>query len=145
MENIKNFLFGISLGIILLASLGLNIVLHESGHFTAAKIADLNPKMHFFEPYGGGKVSSFTPNFFVTYGGKGSLAKDFGIAFAGPLVNLIITLFLLTVYFVIPKEKRTLRLNLVFAMLIVPSLMSFVANMLPIGFSDGSLILNYLK
>jgi len=141
----KSLLFGMVLGIALFGSLFFNIVAHETGHWIAAEAFNLDPKIHLFEPFTGGKSSLFTPNFFTTYNSAAPESADAGIAFAGPLVNLIITLGLTAAYFAIPKEKRTFKLALLFIVLIVPSLISFIANMLPLPATDGSLIWNFLK
>ena len=141
----KSLLFGMALGIALFASLFFNITAHEAGHWTAAEALNLNPKIHIFEPYTGGSFSLFTPNFFTTYNGNGSPLADAKIAFAGPLVNLIITIGMIAAYFAIPKDKRTFNTALIFIVLIVPSLISFVANLLPLPATDGSLIWNFLR
>ncbi len=141
----KSLLFGMALGIVLFSSLFLNIVAHEVGHWAAAKTLNLNPKIHMFEPYEGGGFSLFTPNFFTTYTGNGSPLTDAKIAFAGPLANLIITICLIATYFAIPKEKRTFNIALLFIVLVVPSLISFIANLLPLPATDGTMIWNFLR
>lgn len=144
-RRLKSLLFGMALGAILLGSLFLNIFAHEAGHWTAAEAFNLNPKIHVFEPYAGGKFSLFTPNFFTTYSPNSLHLTDVIVAFAGPLVNLLITIGLIAVYFAIPKEKRTFRLNLILTVLIIPALISFIANMLPLPATDGSIIWNLVR
>ncbi len=141
----KSLLFGMALGLALFGSLFFNIVAHETGHWIAAETLNLNPKIHLFEPFTGGKSSLFTPNFFTTYNSAAPESADAGIAFAGPLVNLIITICLIAAYFAIPKEKRTFNISLLFIVLIVPSLISFVANLMPLPATDGNLIWNFLR
>ena len=143
-NRLKSLLIGMALGIALFASLFLNIAAHEAGHWTAAEMLDLNPKIHLFEPYEGGSFSLFTPNFFTTYKASGMLSNDILIALAGPLVNLAITAALIGTYFAIPKEKRTFNMSLLFIVLIVPSLISFAANLMPLPATDGSMIWNFL-
>lgn len=141
----KSLLFGMALGIALLGSLFLNIFAHEAGHWTAAEAFSLNPQIHVFEAYGGGSFSFFTPTFFTTYNPAGTLNQDILVAFAGPLFNLIITLGLIATYFAIPKEQRTFKPTLLFIVLTIPALISFVANLMPFPSTDGSMIFSYLR
>jgi len=144
-RRIKSLLFGMALGILLLGGLLFNIVAHETGHWMAANSFDLNPKVHLFESYSTGKVSLFTPNFFTTYNSVDSDLVDAAIASAGPLANLIITLVLTAAYFAIPKNRRNYKVTMIFIVLLIPSIISVIANLLPIPFNDGSMIWNYLR
>ena len=142
---IKQLLFGMGLGTILLVGLFFNIVAHEAGHWAVAEADGLKPEIHFFEQSQEGKASFYTPSFSVSYSGRSSPEEDAEIAFAGPVVNLIITLVLMGLYFVIPKGKRTVNLALIFIMLVLPSLISFIVNMLPFAGNDGNILINALR
>ena len=144
-RRIKSLLFGMALGAMLLGGLFFNIVAHETGHWLAANSFGLDPHIHLFESYSTGKVSLFTPNFFTTYNSVNAPAIDAKIAFGGPLVNLLITLGLFGAYFAIPKEKRTFKVTLIFTVLLIPSIISVIANMLPIPFNDGGMVWSFLR
>ena len=141
----KSLIFGMVLGIALLGSLFFNIFAHEAGHWTAAEIFSMEPKIHIFEAYGGGSFSLFTPNFFTTYNPVGTVGQDILVAFAGPLFNLLITIGLIATYFAIPKEHRTFKITLLFVVLTIPALVSFIANLMPFPSTDGSMIFSYLR
>jgi len=144
-RRIKSLLFGMGLGLLLLGFLLFNIVAHEAGHWAIADSFGLEPKIHLFESYSSGKISLFTPNFFTTYNSVDSDLVDATIASAGPLANMLITICLIAAYFAVPKEKRTFRVKLIFTVLLIPSIISVIANMLPIPFNDGSMIWSYLR
>ncbi len=137
----KQMLAGMLLGAIFLASFFLNIFVHELGHYSVAKAANLEPEIHLGISY---KDNHFyTTNFYVSYSAKSDeyLPVDILIALAGPLANISVLIGLLAVYFKAPKKTRVTKL--VFAALLVPTILSIFSNLLPFGGSDGSTALNY--
>ena len=134
----KPLMRGIVLGLILFGGLYGNIVAHEMGHWLVANELNLDPKIHLFESPENGTRSFFNQNFFTTYNAD-SVKNDMFVAFAGPMINLIIALGLIALYFTIPKQKKYIRLIVI--MLIIPAILSFISNMLPTAGSDGALIM----
>jgi membrane-associated protease RseP (regulator of RpoE activity) len=129
---------GIVLGLILFGGLYGNIVAHEMGHWLVANELNLDPKIHLFESPENGTRSFFNQNFFTTYNAD-SVKNDMFVAFAGPMINLIIALGLIALYFTIPKQKKYIRLIVI--MLIIPAILSFVSNIIPTAGSDGFVML----
>jgi Zn-dependent protease len=134
----KPLIRGMMLGLVLFVSLYGNIVLHELGHFIVAKYFDLQPKMYFFDNGSGTGFSFFNQHFYTTYSPIANSSKDFFIALAGPLVNLILTIVLAIIYVKIPKTKQNLKLAIL--MLLIPAIISFVSNILPLAGTDGAII-----
>jgi len=134
----KPLMRGIVLGLILFGGLYGNIVAHEMGHWLVANELNLDPKIHLFESPENGTRSFFNQNFFTTYNAD-SVKNDMFVAFAGPMINLIIALGLIALYFTIPKQKKYIRLIVI--MLIIPAILSFVSNIIPTAGSDGALIM----
>lgn len=134
----KPLMRGIVLGLILFGGLYGNIVAHEMGHWLVANELNLDPKIHLFESPENGTRSFFNQNFFTTYNAD-SVKNDMFVAFAGPMINLIIALGLIALYFTIPKQKKYIRLIVI--MLIIPAILSFVSNIIPTAGSDGFVML----
>ena len=137
---------GLLLLVLLLGSFALNIGIHEYGHYVVADHYGLNPEIHIDTVSSGDKFALFTPSIFTSYtsGSVELTSQDAVIAFAGPFVNLAFALVICAAYLVIPKRKRTFLVQTCFAMLAVPAFLSFVVNLLPVGFSDGAIILSAL-
>ncbi len=134
----KQMLASMLLGIIFLASFFGNVFVHELGHYSIAKAADLEPEMHF----GTGTNSYYTTGFYVSYNAESAEIHsiDALIAFAGPLANILLLVGLLAIYFRIPKTRAV---KLIFAALLIPTILSIFSNLLPFAGSDGGIILNY--
>ena len=129
------------LGLFFLGSFFANVFTHELGHYAVAEAAGLQPKMH--ADFSTDNTAYFTTTgFFVSYNAESSdfLPIDGLIAFAGPLMNVILLAVILTAYFKMPK-KTTLT-KLFFAALLIPTVLSVVFNLLPFAGADGSIILN---
>jgi len=142
---LRKVLFGMMLGAILFASMFANIFLHEEGHYAVAKSFDLSPKIHIGEVPAGEKSTFFVLSFYTTYLAKTNSQQDAEIAFAGPLVNLLLTCIFACLYFVIPKKVRgRTYLEMILLVLLIPSLVSFIVNILPIPYSDGSVIFSFI-
>ena len=129
------------LGLFFLGSFFANVFTHELGHYAVAEAAGLQPKMH--ADFGTENTAYFkTTGFFVSYNAESSdfVPTDGLIAFAGPLMNVILLVIILGVYFKMPK-KTTLT-KLCFVALLIPTVLSVVSNLLPFAGTDGSIILN---
>lgn len=141
----KPLIKGMLLGVLLFTGLYGNIMLHETGHFIAAEHFNLQPKMYLFDNGTGTGFSFFNQNFYTTYNSPASYASyvDFLIALAGPLANVLLVLGLAIAYFKVPKTKGTLRLAIL--MLLIPSVISVLSNLLPVAGTDGGIVWNYLR
>ena len=135
---------GFILPFLLIGSFFLNVAIHEYGHYAVADHYGLNPEIHFSaisqDTEG---IALYGPSAYTSYS---SSSRDFTpqdgiIALAGPLINLGFALAICGVYLAIPKQKRTFPVQACFAMMLVPSFLSFIINMLPIGASDGAIVL----
>ena len=136
---------GALLGILLFAGLYGNIFAHELGHYLMADHFSLEPKVYLFDNGTGTGFSFFNQNFYTTYDNPSTqTAKtDFMIALAGPVANLLIVLALVCLYFKIPKQKQILRLAVI--MLLIPSIVSVLSNIIPAAGTDGGIIWSYLR
>lgn len=126
----------------------MNLYIHEYGHYTVANYYGLNPETHFesITISSDSKINPYTPAAYTSYtsNSRELTTQDAAIAFAGPLVNLIFALIVCAAYLALPKQKRTFWVQTSFAILAVPAFISFIINLLPLGFSDGAIILNAL-
>lgn len=141
----KPLIRGMLLGIMLFTGLYGNIILHEAGHFVTAEHFNLQPKMYLFDNGTGTGFSFFNQNFYTTYDKPITQAAtvDFLIALAGPLANLLLASLLVFAYLKIPKTKPGLRLAIL--MLLIPSIISVISNLLPAAGTDGGIVWSYLR
>lgn len=141
----KWLILAILLPVLLFGSFFVNVYVHEYGHYAVADYYGLNPEIHFnTEPISDySKLSLYSPAAYTSYSSDSTeyTTQDATIALAGPLVNLAFALIIYGIYLAIPKKKRNFWVQACFAMLVIPAFMSFVINIAPIGFSDGSIIL----
>lgn len=139
----KQIPLALLLPILLVGSFFLNIYIHEYGHYCVAEYFGLNPEVHFATTDAdGNKISLYSPAAYTTYSSesKNLTTQDAIIAFAGPFVNLLFALVFCIVYITLPKKRKTFLTKTVFAMIIIPAIISFVINLIPVGISDGSII-----
>ena len=144
--KIKPLLKGVLFGVLLFAGLYGNIVLHELGHFSAASYLGLDPEMHLFEPAENPTGFGFlAQDNYVSYTSTTTELSfnDFLVAFAGPLANFIFAGLLFVAFLMIPNTKPTLKAAVV--MLMIPSLLSAVANLFPNPGVDGYVVWSYLR
>lgn len=132
--------------LIIFASMTLNIVLHEAGHYTTADLLNLDPEMHLESPVNisEGTVVT-TPNFaYVSYSSTTSSItfQDALVAASGPLVNAMLALLAISAYIFYPKKNGLIKYSLL--MFIIISIVSLAANLIPVSPSDGSILFEYL-
>ncbi len=134
--------------VVLVAGFTANIYLHELGHWAVANHFGLNPQISTGSAITGLAaldLTGGTPLIWTSYRGAGALnGQDALIAFAGPAVNIAIAVIATLLYLAIPRRKRTPLVNLIFIMVLIPAVLSAVANLIPIAPSDGWVIFSYL-
>jgi len=139
----KPLLLGALLGIALFVSLFANIAVHEFGHWTVAGYYGLSPEMHFGEAPNGETVSLYSPTFFTTYNAPDRDTQDFLVALSGPLANVLMATVLTAVYAFIPRKSQYT--TLLFIVIIMPAILSAIANLLPMPASDGEVVWQFLR
>ncbi len=127
--------------------MGFNIVAHETGHYVVAEIYGYNPEMHFNTPLTN-ESKTFEIDTAVAYVSYSSFTADIVredayIAFAGPLVNLILGIIFTVVYIIRPNKDDFP--SLILLIFVITSLVAGLSNLYPAGSSDGLVILNYLR
>ena len=130
---------------VFVGSMGFNIFMHELGHFAVAEAYDSNPEMHFM-PDGVSVNAFYTADSKIAYVSYDSdtvdiTQQDVKIAMAGPLVNLLLGSLGMLLYL---SPKRSDLSKMLLILLIVPSYVSFVINIIPISPSDGFYLFQYL-
>lgn len=137
----RQLAFGI---LIVFISMATNVLLHELGHFAVADALGFNPSLHIEAPLSitGKYVAAGAA--YTTYSTiyPGVSFQDVLIAVAGPLVNAILVLAAFAVYLFSPKHKDLIKFGLLIFVLV--SLISLAVNIIPLGATDGSVILSYL-
>jgi hypothetical protein len=130
-------IFAVFLGVFLL-----NVYTHEIGHYVVADAFGLEPKIT-MEPLRDGLSFTAEPKP-LAYTEFNKTESDFElilIAIAGPIVNLLITIIFLIVYV---NYKHNVRIQNIALAGLVPSLFSFVINIIPYSTTDGMMILQAL-
>ena len=128
-------------------SMGFNIALHELGHYVVADEFGYEPKIHFNSPIDN-ETNTVEIDAAVAYVSYKSYTADTTrgdafIAFAGPLVNLILGILFTVLYIYYPRKDQILAL-----ILLIFAITSYVAgfsNLYPHGSSDGTIIFEYLR
>jgi len=128
--------------IVFLASFLGNVYAHELGHYVAADIFGLNPTMS-FEP------AKDALNFgveskelaYTEFDKTDNNEQMFFIALAGPLVNLLLIMIFLLIY--VNYRHIPVIQNIAIGGLI-PSIFSFIVNIIPYGTTDGMMILSLI-
>jgi Zn-dependent protease len=119
----------------------LNVIAHEIGHYVGADYYGLKPRIDYeFENFVDLSFSvksvSVASTVFIN---DGDDSKIFLIAVMGPFINLVLGVFLISLFFVFKLKIREL-----FLIGGVVSLVSFIMNILPFEGSDGSLVLRII-
>ena len=135
--------------IVLFASLGLNIVVHELGHFAVASALDFQPNMEFAAPVNFSDKGVLTVNPEIAFTSYITATPDYNVsdalvAIAGPLANLLLAGLLMLVYFRIPIHRRTGIVPMIFIFFIVPAIVAGVTNLIPINPIDGYILFKSL-
>lgn len=132
--------------VVLIVSMLANVYLHELGHFMVADSFALNPEIHLTSPVKM-KGAAFSFNNIVAYTSYNSTdnpAKVALIAIAGPGMNILIALIACLIYLIIPRQKRTWSIYLIFIIVLVSALFSAAFNLIPVYPSDGYILLQNL-
>ena len=128
--------------IFVLSFLG-NVYLHEFGHYAAADLLGLHPEIY-MEPVTKDTFSLTLQSESLAYtefDNTSSKKELIFVAIVGPLVNLLLTLIFLIIYLDY-KHKPQIQ---VFAIAgLIPSILSFVINVLPYATTDGMMIVRAL-
>jgi len=139
-NNLKLMETILTVTIVFLASFLGNVYAHELGHYVVADMFGLSPKMS-FEP------ANEALNFgveskelaYTEFNQTQNKDQMFFIALAGPLVNLLLVMIFLLIY--INYRHIPIIQNIAIGGLI-PSIFSFVVNIIPYASSDGMAIIS---
>jgi Zn-dependent protease len=130
--------------LIFISSLAMNLVIHEGAHYGVAEILGVNPEVRFTPENVSSKnfFSMDTELAYVQYSSDtADITKDDAlIASAGPLADLTLGSLGLFFYF---KTKRTKVAKMLLVFVIVPALVSFVTNAMPVYPADGYYVFQY--
>ncbi len=142
-------------------SVFVNVYLHELGHYVVADHYGLEPDMHIdsiIEGEPGEARFNMNPEAYVRYRNPGDTWKNIFVTAAGPLMNLLLFVFFFSMNImskrwfrkkirvakrVDPKSavvyiRASFMVDLVLLSMAVPSLISFIVNMMNIPGSDGA-------
>lgn len=134
---------------VLLAGLLLNVVAHEVGHFAVASAFGLEPEIYLegaFVQYDGasfGFVGAGSPEAHVSYLTPVSGVADALVAFAGPFVNVVLSIIFGGTLILARNRGETAKFLLV--LLILVSVLSAMFNLVPVTGTDGAVMLAALR
>lgn len=169
---LSSVIFLVVFGVLL--SISMNVYLHELGHYVVADYYELNPTMHVTNVLSLENDSlrvNMNPVAYVQYQNPGNtpeaIRKNINVTLAGPLVNLIITIFFVVTYiftkFFVKKKlfnseiykrsssyrlkvfKLSFLVDVIFISLLIPSLVSVIVNLSNIPGSDGAFLRELIK
>ena len=149
MKAIGYIVLGLIGVIALLGSLFLNIAIHEVGHYGVADTFGLEPEIYLrgpFVKYDGntvGFVGIGTPDARVSYLEPSSGAADAVVAFGGPFVNIMLSIFFAGLYLIMRNRSETTRIMIL--LMLIPSLLSVMFNLVPVTGTDGAAMLAALS
>ena len=130
----------------IILSLLVNVLLHESGHYIVAEGFELEPTMQFFDGLydSEGKVAfdlkrlNSEPLAYTEFNFPNSIMQYIFVTFAGVVANMIFALMILVGYH---YTKRTLLKKIIFLSLLVPTIFSIVLNLnIYSQASDGAIL-----
>ncbi len=143
---LAGFLQAALIGGVLIVSLLFNVYIHELGHFAVASAFNLNPELHID---GAARGLAFAMNgepiAWTAYSSISTKLQDIYVTMAGPIANLLLSAMLGLTYFIVPKRKRKILIQLLFITAILPAIMAFVGNIIPTAGNDGSILLSLLR
>jgi membrane-associated protease RseP (regulator of RpoE activity) len=139
-RNLKVIETTLVVTIVFFASFLGNVYAHELGHYVAADMFGLSPRISY-------ESAKDTLNFgleskalaYTEFNQTENKEQMFFIALAGPLVNLLLVMIFLLIY--INYRHIPVIQNIAIGGLI-PSIFSFVVNILPYASSDGMAIIS---
>lgn len=122
----------------------INIPLHETGHFLAAKTMGFEPEFHFLENESENGFRTSAAVAYVSYLSPTSenTSKDAIIALSGPIVNLMLALIGLISF--IKLKGKNIYLEVMAMVFFLISIVAFASNLIPTPLSDGGIILSAL-
>ena len=151
------------------ASITINVHLHEFGHYWAAEHYELDPEVHItnvVELNSGEIRLNMNPLAYTEFKDPFDTDKNLRITLAGPIMNIMLTILFVLPYLILRRiirkkmafmnligdnlmEWKWLRvcfiLDVIFISLIVPSLVSSIVNLSNAPGSDGAYIRELLK
>ena len=141
MENvlIKVLKVSLILLIFVISFIG-NVYLHEGGHYAAAGLLGLNPNIEISSI--GESVNYILeskPVASVSFEGDASKGEMFLVGLMGPFMNILLSFVFLIIYFA-NKQNEYVRKFAVAGL--IPSILSFIVNILPFEGTDGNILLS---
>jgi len=128
--------------IVFLSSFIGNVLLHETGHYLTASMFGLNPSMYVSSPAESlNYIFESKPIASVSFSESASNEQTFLVGLMGPAVNLFLAVIFLVIY-IESKQNKYIGKSALAAFL--PSILSFIINILPLGSTDGSVLLSLL-
>ena len=122
---LKNILLMPALFLIVLASLFINVSIHESAHYLVAENYGLSPSISMQS--GVGFLWNSEPIAYTSYSG-GTRQQDIAIALAGPLANLLAMLL------------GILAVQIIMLAFALVAFLSFASNIYPTAGADGYIL-----
>jgi hypothetical protein len=127
--------------VFLISFLG-NVYFHEIGHFVAADSMGLNPKINIEPLENSLKFTTQSQALAYTEFDKTETKSQmFFIAIMGPLVNLLLIIIFFMIY---THYAHNPRIQIVALAGLIPSIFSFIVNIIPFGVTDGMIILTQI-
>jgi len=118
-----------------------NVYFHEGGHYLAAEMFGLRPSLEVASIDNSlNYILESKPITSVSFDEAGKI-ETFIIGLLGPLINLLISIIFLIIYL----ANRNDYVKMVSLTGFIPSIMSFVVNILPFNGTDGSVLLSLLN
>ncbi|HIH14293.1 MAG TPA: hypothetical protein HA224_03490 [Nanoarchaeota archaeon] len=130
---LKNILLMPALFLIVLASLFINVSIHESAHYLVAENYGLSPSISMQS--GVGFLWNSEPIAYTSYSG-GTRQQDIAIALAGPLANLLAMLLGILAY----RKTNSFAVQIIMLAFALVAFLSFASNIYPTAGADGYIL-----
>jgi len=139
---IKILKVGLVLLIFTISFIG-NVYLHEYGHYVTAGLLGLNPNIEISSI---GESLNYIleskPVASVGFEGDALKSEMFLVGLMGPFMNILLSFVFLIIYFASEKNEYVKKFALAG---LIPSVLSFIVNMLPFEGTDGNILLSLLN
>lgn len=145
MKLLKLFVTAASM---LLVALAINVPMHELGHYVVAESYGNSPEFHFFEnelsvDENGVQTSAVVLAYVSYFANSPELStQDAVIAFAGPLMNLLLGILGLGIFLIV--RKKNIYAEVAAFVFMIMCFIAFLSNLIPFGVSDGAVIVSAL-